>query len=113
MEPVPAGTVFLADIARKIDWNAHGSTLSAGLLDGLESGTAEAIRQLAAEQAVEQEARRLQITPLLLAIAMIAGWADGQSRQANRVQRRILRSVDRKLFGEFAEMFGPAVGPLV
>lgn len=101
------GTALVAEVARSIDWNQHGSALASGVLDGIDPLTAQFIQDHAQRPELRQAAETMGIDPLRLAIAWLAASIASDSRNAERVRRRLLRQVEPAVFKAFVAEFEP------
>ena len=101
------GTALVAEVARSIDWNQHGSALASGVLDGIDPLTARFIQDHAQRPELRQAAETMGIDPLRLAIAWLAASIASDSRNAERVRRRLLRQVEPAVFKTFVAEFEP------
>ena len=101
----------VATIAGMINWNAGAAALAQGDLRDLPDAVAEAILALSSHEEVRAAALGLGIDSLRVAIALVANAAADRSRQAARVRRRLVRSVDVAQFEAFARDFDRGPGP--
>ena len=75
-----------------VQWARGTDALARGDLAGLPAGVAERLRACAAHPSVERTARTLGLSPLLMAIGVVARRAAAADRHAARVARAIFRS---------------------
>lgn len=100
--PAPKPFADLATLAARIAWDAAPQRLQAGDLAGVDTPLADAIRRIAAELFVIQEARSVGCEPVVFVIALLAKTVARRSRTAERIGRAILG--DRATGEVFAEI---------
>jgi hypothetical protein len=100
--PAAPPIASLAALAAGIDWDAAPQRLQAGDLAGLDGALADAIRRIAAELFVIQEARNAGCDPVVFVIALLAKTVARRSRTADRIARAILG--DRPTGESFGEI---------
>ena len=89
-------------VAQGIDWSQHGATLADGALNGIDPVAAQFIRQSARGIAQHPASRtglwlaalEAGIDPVLLVIMCLAALSAPESRDAERVRRRLLERVE-------------------
>ncbi len=102
---IPAAALDLSAICQQIHWDAEAPDLGKGSLMRTAPHVAKAIRKLSTDPFLKSTAEAFGIDSLHLAIALLAHLASAESRQARRVLRRLLDSVELVAFEEFADTF--------
>ena len=96
------GTDLIERVAQGIDWRQHGATLADGVLHGIDPVAARFIHQ-SARRIVQHPASRTGlwlavleagIDPILLVILCLAALSARESRDAERVRRRLVERVE-------------------
>ena len=101
-KPAPKPFADLATLAARVPWDVSPQRLQAGDLTGLDGVLADAIRRIASELFVIQEARCVGFEPVVFVIALLAKTVARRSRTAERIARAILG--DRATGEIFAEI---------
>lgn len=112
--PLFGGTELIERVARSIDWSLYGDTLTAGVLDGIDPETAHFIQQRARRISRKRAWRTgfwgaalaTEIDPILLVIMCLATLSARESRDAERVRRRLLERVRSAIHGALQVEFG-------
>ena len=86
----PLEPLSIEDVARSIDWSQHGDTLSAGVLDGIDSEAARFIHDHAQSLGLWDATRLMRIDPHVLVILCLAGLSASDSEDAELVRQRMV-----------------------
>ena len=100
----------LSNLADRIDWATYGDLLVTGQLVALDADTVARIRKSADIAVVRKTAKRLNLSPLLLVIGLLARTAAPCDRHADRVYRVLLGQARPRDLAHAADRLGLNVG---
>ena len=111
MAPALSRTELIERMARRINWQRHGSALAKGDLYSIDPVARQLIEQHARSTRLCEVANLLGIDPLLLVLICLATVGASESRAAQRVRRRLMERVESAIREAFLQDFHPSQLP--